>query len=316
MTLNFNVSFDDEPKPEIKKTGEEIKFASGGDIKVDTKIPDLVESTPFDNKALSTVLDIERAKKNFLQIQKAMDTLTKKATALKVDTKESNTTANEMLIQCRKILNTVDDLRIKNPEYAAAWEFKSGVDKFILSTFKTPLAQVQNSILRPKINQFAKTEALLERQIADKKASEEADRLKKARDEELADRQKQQEKDAQEAIERQAKLDAIAAKEGVQGVIIQIPIVQSLEELEASTPLAIPVVSEASVDVKIKTEHGSAKVESEWICKIVNPDEVPREYCSPDEKKLKQAAKSGIRSIPGCEITEEFDAKVRLSRKK
>jgi len=39
---------------------------------------------------------------------------------------------------------------------------------------------------------------------------------------------------------------------------------------------------------------------------------VPREYCSPDDKKLKEAVKAGIRNIAGCDIKEDFTPKTHI----
>ena len=71
-----------------------------------------------------------------------------------------------------------------------------------------------------------------------------------------------------------------------------------------------------TIQEKIEIESGSAKVKSEWDCKINNPDEEERQFCSPDQKKLNTAVKAGIRKIKGCEITEIFKTKVRLTSKK
>ncbi|MFP4087736.1 MAG: hypothetical protein ACLFUL_13185 [Desulfobacteraceae bacterium] len=55
-----------------------------------------------------------------------------------------------------------------------------------------------------------------------------------------------------------------------------------------------------------RTEGGaSASIKTQWTGEIVDPEAVPREYCSPDEKKIRQAVKDGVREIPGVKIYEK-----------
>ena len=42
---------------------------------------------------------------------------------------------------------------------------------------------------------------------------------------------------------------------------------------------------------------------------------IPREYCVPDYRFLKELVDDGAREIPGCKIYESFDTKVRLAHR-
>jgi len=55
-------------------------------------------------------------------------------------------------------------------------------------------------------------------------------------------------------------------------------------------------------DQTIRTEQGTAYWRDNWIGEITDPDQVPVEYCSPDQKKINAAVKQGIREIPGVLI--------------
>jgi hypothetical protein len=54
-----------------------------------------------------------------------------------------------------------------------------------------------------------------------------------------------------------------------------------------------------------RSASGSSKsMKLEWQGEVINPDEVPREYCSPDPKKIDAAIKGGIRVMAGVKIEE------------
>lgn len=290
MELNFNAAFEKDNPVEME----------------------IVEQTPFDSNMLDSLLNIETAKGNFLALKNQMGEMTKKAQGLKVEDAKSNQTANEMLIQCRQVEKAVDKIKATMPEYVKAATFKNTMDKYIRELFTKTLTHISNKILAPKINQYQKAEAELARNIAQKKADEAAAELQKQIE---ADNKKQAEADAlalKEHNERQAKLDAEAAAAGVEPVKLEGPV-----KTEALSSMVVP--AQAPVlevpETKIQTEAGTSTIKSEWTHKIIDAGQVPREYCSPDDKLLKAAVKAGIRTIAGCEIFEDFKAAVRVKSK-
>lgn len=303
MNLDFTVAekiLAGEKEPEKKEIHEDIQTG------------EIVDQTPFDNEYLVS-LDVERAKLTFSDIQNQMSELKKKATDIKITDKDTHETAQQMLIQCRVLLKSVDENRLNMPAYKKASEFKSAVDKFLRENIKNIITNIQNKILPPKISEFHKAEAELERRIQAKKAAEEEERLRKEREKEAEARREKQEKDKADAETRQKQLDEIAKKEGVEGVQIIIPEVQTKEQIEAELPIDQQPVFETEEDKKSVTDYGTAKIEPEWVLKeIVNPDKVPRGYCSPDERKIKEAIKSGVRIIEGCIIEQEYKSKIRV----
>jgi hypothetical protein len=91
----------------------------------------------------------------------------------------------------------------------------------------------------------------------------------------------------EEAARLQEKLKAEAAQAGI----------------EAPPVMPVPAPKPDSVT---RTEGGAtASIRTQWTGEITDPDQVPREYCSPDEKKINQAVKAGIREIPGVRIFEK-----------
>lgn len=73
-------------------------------------------------------------------------------------------------------------------------------------------------------------------------------------------------------------------------------------------PAPIPVKEETVT----RAETGAAAhIRREWKGTVVDPEQVPREYCSPDQKKINEAVKLGVREIAGVEIKEEVTTVIR-----
>jgi hypothetical protein len=122
--------------------------------------------------------------------------------------------------------------------------------------------------------------------------------------------QKELERQQLEAAQRkanaelQAKLDA-QAKEIQDKLDIEAKALgQQAQKIEAPKVVPITLPPEPKV---VRGEGGiSATIRREWKPFIVNENLVPREYCSPDMAKIRQAVKGGLREIPGVEIREEI----------
>jgi len=101
------------------------------------------------------------------------------------------------------------------------------------------------------------------------------------------ERRKIQKAMREEAARLQAKLEAEAAQAGI----------------EAPPVMPVPAPKPDSIT---RTEGGAtASIRTQWTGEIEDADKVPREYCSPDEKKISQAIRAGIREIPGVKIFEK-----------
>lgn len=62
----------------------------------------------------------------------------------------------------------------------------------------------------------------------------------------------------------------------------------------------------------IRTFTGSSSSKMVWDFEILEPENVPRQFCDPSNKKIKAAVKGGIRKIEGVRIFER--AKVRTRK--
>lgn len=77
-------------------------------------------------------------------------------------------------------------------------------------------------------------------------------------------------------------------------------------------PVEVPMPVMPKADTVARAETGAtAHVRKQWKGEIVIPGEVPREYCSPDQRKINEAVKAGLRSIPGVRIFEDIQSVIR-----
>jgi vacuolar-type H+-ATPase subunit I/STV1 len=105
-------------------------------------------------------------------------------------------------------------------------------------------------------------------------------------------RQELERRKAEEAIKKaseklQKELDEEAKKSGVEAPTV--------------TPAPLPKKRKVAVSETGATAH-TRKV---WKYKVIDEGKVPRQYCTPDGKKINAAIKGGMREIEGLEIWED-----------
>lgn len=274
-----------------------------------TKEPEaeVVNQTPFDQDERFSLV---KAELSFVAIKDKLFEMDKKAKALDVKDDGTNTTAMEMLVQCRALVKVTDKAKEGIPAYIAAAKFKSGMDTFIREGIKKPIERIER-LINPKVGSYQKAQAELKRRIAQKEAKEEADRVAKTAKEANEKAKKELEKKTKEAEELQKKLNKEADKAGVLRVQVNMPEIE-IPEVVAPSGVA-PIVKQTE---KVKTGQGTSTIKSSWVCVVEDPFKVPRKYCVPDQKLLDVATEGGTREIPGCRIEEKFEAKVRISSKR
>lgn len=270
-------------------------------------VAEVVDKTPFDQ------FDLERAQdaKTFLEIKTKIGKMLEKAKALTVKDEDGRVLAMQMRVQIKALLKSSDDSLKGYQAYKTASMFKLGMDKFFRENIKQKLVAIDN-IVAPILNAFNKSQAELQRRIDKKKADDEAERVRLETKKSVEDEKARQEKANQEALDLQAEMNLKADNEDVDRVQLDIPIVQTEEEIKKEIPEP-PVTPKSE---KVDTAHGSATVNPVWKCVVVNPDEVLRPFCVPDPKLLDAAVETGIHEIAGCKIEEVFVTKIRLSSKR
>lgn len=110
----------------------------------------------------------------------------------------------------------------------------------------------------------------------------------------IAQEKKRQAEEAKLEAERRAKMKEVE-ESGKMPTPEDLDIMVKKPEIEATKTTRGNVATTSMVEV--------------WDFEITNPDEVSREYCSPDEKLIRQAIKNGEREIKGIKITQSYKPK-------
>jgi hypothetical protein len=84
---------------------------------------------------------------------------------------------------------------------------------------------------------------------------------------------------------------------------------EDLERMKKEKPNEMAIVEAPSSS--IKTVTGTASIKKVWTFEVENINEVPREYFSIDEKKIREAISSGKREISGVRIFQESQVAIR-----
>ena len=83
-------------------------------------------------------------------------------------------------------------------------------------------------------------------------------------------------------------------------------------EVKGVAPVEVAPVAVAPVKTITRTDEGaSGHIRKEWTGEIEDPGQVPREFCTPDPKLIKEAVKAGKREITGVKIYEKIITVVR-----
>ncbi len=81
---------------------------------------------------------------------------------------------------------------------------------------------------------------------------------------------------------------------------------------DCKMPSDIELMTKQPEAIETKTTRGNIATTSmveTWDFEIINAEEVERQYCSPDDKLIRQAIKNGVREIKGIKITQSYKPK-------
>lgn len=84
--------------------------------------------------------------------------------------------------------------------------------------------------------------------------------------------------------------------------------VKKLVEGEPLDPT--PVALTERPETSRKTDAGSVTFIEKWKFEVVEPNEVPYEFCKPDEAVIREAVASGVREIAGVRIYKDIETRV------
>ena len=109
----------------------------------------------------------------------------------------------------------------------------------------------------------------------------------------LLEQRKREELARKAQEELQKKLDKEAKKANVEPITVAPAVVEKKDDITRTE-------SGASMSIKLT-----------WQGVIVKPAEVPREYCTPDQRLIDAAVRAGIREIAGVDIKELPKSRLR-----
>jgi hypothetical protein len=229
---------------------------------------------PWDNEPTwknDTALDIAEARQSMAVYDAEVDGMVSEAKVLVVSNPEAAQAAVALAGQAKALGKKIEAVRVKAIEEPMAYVKQVNalarffLDRLVLDAKKTNQESVEG-ILKKKIGDY-QYKAELARREAERMAQEEVKAL-------------------------QARLDAEAAKTGIEAPTVVAPVIQQEKVIRSET-------------------GASSHSRTTWKGEIVDAASVPREYCSPDQKKINEAIKMGVREIPGVRIFEDVQTILR-----
>ena len=244
--------------------------------------------------------NIAPIKKDLAQYEKGLAKLEKESQAIEVKDRESASRAIELAGGAKTLGKTLKKAQDNLTDEAKAYV------KSITNLF------------RPYLERFAKVEAVtkdkaaafeVQERLAQQKreadAREEARKLQEKIDFEAREQREAALRKARDAAEKlQSEKDAAAR------AILEQTVKEETEAAALQTPTVVVPVTAASPTVT-RTETGSGYLRATWDYRIVDETKIPRDFMAPDEKKIRQAVKNGLRKIEGIEIYEKSTIAIR-----
>lgn len=285
MELDFNVALDPAKEAEIVESPQAQAAPKELPTSPPPPPPVKLEIRPV-ALSLAPYLDVCR---NFLDVAQALD----------VNDEASYKTATSHAASNKKLIKSLETAR-KN--FGDPYRNHVTAINALFNELTNILKQA-DSVCRDKMERFLHLQKL-ERQRREAEQREEQRRLQEKLD---AEARAQKEEAARIVAEAQAKLQE---EEDPQArATLERTIAEESTVLETPAPVVPPVAHEKPAATR--TTEGTSYAKDKWVCKIVQPELVPREYCEPVQRLLDAAVKGGVRNIPGCEITEETKVNIR-----
>lgn len=287
--MNFNVALNDDSAP------AELLPATAQPLTLDAVKP----------KFESYLLRVKEMADEAKTVEVSDDNSLKYAVSLGGDAKKI---AKAIETQRKKVIQEPND-------------FVKAVNNFC-KLFTEQLAQAE-AVLKKKISDYQYQQELERRkreEAARKAAAELQEKLR--REAEEANR-KAREEAAKKAEEESARLRAIAEEEARKRKASEAELkalrekaeqnrleaIRKAEEEAKLREITAPVVQEPIITKEssvTRTETGtSAHQRKAWKAEVLDANLVPREYCTPDLKKINEAVKMGVREIAGVRIYED-----------
>jgi hypothetical protein len=246
------------------------------------------------------VLSLEAVKPTFSDFLVVIDDRIRQAQEIQVLDGDSQKMAVALVGEAKRIIKEIDAKKKAHKSYREAKSFLDGLNSFAKGLTEKFEKVVQ--IADPKVKSYAAA-VELERRKAEEAARKAADDLRKKIEAEVEEANR---KAREEAI-RKAEEEARAAK--MKKAEVE-EAKRKAEEEARKHEIKAPEVFAPTIpktDTITRTDTGvSAFAKRPWKFEITDHAAVPREYCIPDNQKIRDAIKMGAREIPGCRIYEDM----------
>lgn len=244
--------------------------------------------------------DIAPVALNLVPYEKHVALLVKQAKGVVVTDSESNKAAVSIESSNKLLYKKLETAR---KGFVAPYNEHVKKINNIFKTLTDPL--LANEALIKKVRGDYDYQLLLERRAEEARLREEQRQLQARLNEEARQQREEADRKAREAAEKLKTEQDAAARAALEKTIEE-----ETAAAEAPAPTVAPIVIEKPK--VIRTAEGSSYTTFKWVCRVVDPDLVPRTYCEPFQKHLDDAVKGGIREISGCIIEEVAIPKTRV----
>lgn len=297
----------------------------------------------IDQDKIGTMVNIIKAEKDAKTFAFIGNSLVSKANKLEIKKIEDKQIADMLKKEC---LLTIQNLEAKRREITVPVNnFISEVNALFKAT-AIPLLEAQN-IVKQKILSYDQEQEKIKRELEEKAMEAERERLLKLEEERLErerieklkreeeERKLKAEQDRLRKLEEERIAKEIESKllnESEQKKIREEAEKQRLEKerLEREKLEVKRMKREAEeekkkldeerkemevkrlAEIEKKRKDAELKVKGifrHWTWEVVEEEKIPRAFCSPDNKKINQAIKSGIRIIDGIRIFQAVNVK-------
>lgn len=289
--------------------------APGGVIDLRDDVVDAIMTADRDG----SLMPLDEIKQKFRDLVAGVDAMVLRANNMKVVSADDEQAATALGVDAKRLAKLIearqkDALAPLNDLLSSANNFCALFIDKLVTTMKTVNGKkvVANpdcieAILKPKILGYqAKVE--LERRKKEEDARRIKEELQAKLDAEAAELNRKAEEDARLRAIADAKAKGAGAVEMSEAV--QAAVAEAKENAVEAPVVPDIIVSQSSAPVR--TENGGAAYGAKnWVCTIVDPALVPREFCAPVQKLLNDAVRQGVRSIVGCVIKEEQSLRFR-----
>lgn len=255
--------------------------------------------------AVAPTLSLENVKPSFQEFLAVVDDRINQAREIKVVDEESQLMAVALVGEAKRIIKEIDATKKGSKSYKLAKTFLDNLNSFARGL--TEKFEMVVTAADPKVKAYmAKVE--LERKKQEEAARKAAKELQDKIDAEVAEANRKAKEEAEKLAEEAARKSG-ATEEQVETAKQEAVAEAEKHEITAPT-VAEPAFFESN---KIaRTDTGvAAFTKKPWVFEITDEAAVPRQFCSPDKAKIRDAIKQGVRQIAGCNIHEDTKVNYR-----